>query len=519
MAGIEGPIWDPTVEGRESPAPASALAAAQSPLRALLKEVAAKGAVYGLGSSINGLLGFVLIPFYLRHLHAAEYGRYALAETTINLLCVVLGLGLSVALLVGYPQTPPDERPRFFGQVVGFVLVSTTVMEALFLATYGILRGRHLLDTEPRQAILVAAISAVETIWMLYATRYRAEGAAWRYIAASFVQLAVGLVATILLILVGGMRENGILAGRLIGDLATLAVVIAGRGNRSPLRFRPRAVVPILRIGIPLIPATFANLWMLMSPRVFIDWYGSKADVGVFTMSAKIAGLLSLLLVQPFGMAWMVSLFRVVELPSAKRVYGRVVTYYVLAAGASALTLGLASYAVVPLITRSEFPLAPGIVLIMALATVMSGLMYPVNIGPYVTAQTATQTRVFLASALVTTFAGLVGTLAWGPAGAAMGLLIGFTFQAAALARLSQRLYPIDFESARLVKAAAAFGLGVVAAGVVRRLVAGPFGDWLLAPVFLAGAGGLLFILGFPLPGELSTLRGIVARVAGTNRS
>jgi O-antigen/teichoic acid export membrane protein len=478
----------------------------------------AKGAVYGLGSSINGLLGFVLIPFYLHQLHAAEYGRYALAETCINLLCVVLGLGLSVALLVAYPQTPSDERPRLFGEVLAFVLVSTAVMEALFLAAYGILRAGHLLETEPRQAILVAAISAVETVWMLFATWYRAEGAAWRYIGASFVQLAVGLVATILLILVGGMREDGILVGRLIGDVATLGVVIAVRANRFPLRLRPRAVLPVLRIGIPLIPATFANLWMLMSPRVFIDWFGSKADVGVFTMSAKIAGLLSLLFVQPFGMAWMVSLFRVVELPSARHVYGRVVTYYVLAAGMLAFTLGLASYAVVPLITRSEFPLAPGIVLVMALATVVSGLMYSVNIGPYVTGQTATQTRVFVAAAVVTTLSGFVGTLAWGAAGAAIGLLIGFAFQAAALARLSQRLYPIDFEATRLVKVVVALGLGVAAAGLVRRLVPPPLGDWLLAPVFLAGASALLFGLGFPLPGELSALRGIVARVARPGR-
>ena len=484
-------------------------------MRVVFRDLAAKGAIYGLGSSLNGLVGFLLIPFYLHQLQAAEYGRYAIAETWVNLLGVVLGLGFNVSLLAVYPQKTPEERPRFFGEVLTFVLWSTVVIELLFLGAYAVAHSRWGAGVSPGMARLVAAVSAVEALWLLYATLYRAEGWAWRYVVASFLQLAVGLVATILLIALGGYREEGILLGRLIGDLAVCVAVLAMPGGRVPLRWRPSAVASTLRIGIPQIPATFANLWVLMSPRLFVDWFGSKADVGVFTISTKIGGVLSLILVQPFARAWMVSLFQVFERPDARRVYGRVVTYYVLVGAMLAAVTGLAAYAVVPLLARETFPVSAAIVLVMAMATVASGLMYPLNIGPYVTGRTTLQTPVFLASGVLVSVLGAVLTRAYGVMGGAAALLIVFLVQAVALVRLNQRLYPIEFETGRLIKIAAALAVGLCAAWLAHQAVEPRLGNWLLVPVFLVVASGLLWGLKFPMAGELAALRAIGSRARG----
>ena len=79
-------------------------------MKSVFKDLVGKGLVYGLGSSLNGLVGFVLIPFFLKHLQAAEYGRFALAEMLLNLLLVLLGLGLNISLLSRYPRTDTAER-------------------------------------------------------------------------------------------------------------------------------------------------------------------------------------------------------------------------------------------------------------------------------------------------------------------------------------------------------------------------------------------------------------------------
>lgn len=62
-------------------------------MKSVLQELAGKGLVYGLGFSFNGLVAFILIPFFTGRLTAGEYGRYAIAEMVLNLILVFLGEG------------------------------------------------------------------------------------------------------------------------------------------------------------------------------------------------------------------------------------------------------------------------------------------------------------------------------------------------------------------------------------------------------------------------------------------
>src|SRR2546425_68252 len=253
----------------------------QSHMRSALREIAGKGVVYGLGASFNGVVGFILIPFFTHRLTAAEYGRFAIAEMVLNLILVLLGLGMNVAILARYPSVPPEERRAFFGGVLSFMLVAIVVLEAVFL-TLALQWGTVIASVlDMRMFFLVAAISAIETVWLVFATQYRAEGRAWAYIGASAFQASVGLVATIYLISRLGYREDGILIGRLIGNAALLAIVLLPQIVRYPLGNGFATGKDLLRIGLPLIPATFSTMWVMTSPRHFIEWFRSISDVGV----------------------------------------------------------------------------------------------------------------------------------------------------------------------------------------------------------------------------------------------
>src|SRR5207244_8457909 len=117
QAPLEGPSLHPTPSGMKS----------------ALGELTIKGLVYGLGASFNGLVGFLLIPFFTGRLSAAEYGRYAIAEMVLNLILVLLGLGMNVAILARYPSVPLAEREGFFGSILTFMLLWTMAFEAVFL--------------------------------------------------------------------------------------------------------------------------------------------------------------------------------------------------------------------------------------------------------------------------------------------------------------------------------------------------------------------------------------------------
>ena len=151
-----------------------------------------------------------------------------------------------------------------------------------------------------------------------------------------------------------------------------------------------------------------------------------------------------------------------------------------------ALALGLAARVVVPAVAHQAFPLSSAIVLIVAVAQVASGLMYPLNIGPYVLEQPAKQVPVFVASGILITIVGIVMVRWWGAVGGALALLLVYVVQAVLLARVSQRLYRVDFEWARLGRVVCAVGTAFLLVRVLGVLASRPLVDWLLAPLFLA---------------------------------
>ncbi len=476
-------------------------------MKEVLRDLAGKGLIYGLGASLNAVVAFVLIPFFTRNLQAADYGRYAIAEMVLNLALVALALGMNVAILARYPRIAPEARADFFRSVLGFLLCSTLGLEAVLVAFLHLVSSRVLPVLSARVVFLIVVISALETIWMAFATLYRAEGWAWRFIAASLLQATVGLVATVLLIARWKWRDEGILLGRAIGDLALFTIVLAPqfRHFRPRIDFKP--IKDLLTIGLPLIPATFSSMWVLTSPRYFIERYGGIADVGVFAMSARIAGVIQLFFIQPFAMAWMVALFQIFRRSDAPRIYARVLTYYLLVGGALAACVGLVADVVIPFLAGQRFPLSPEIVLVMAMAQVASGLMYPLNIGPYVLEQTSKVMPIFVLSTLLITLLG-IGLLRWrGVPGAADALLLVYLIQALLIARTSQRLYPVPFEAGRLLKVLAALSLGLTVALVLRALHPFAATNWLLAPVFLAVVAVVLLSSRFPDIGELAGLR------------
>lgn len=477
----------------------------------IFKELVGKGLVYGLGSSFNGLAAFLLIPFFITRLSAAEYGRFAIAEMVLSLTLVLLGMGLHVALLSRYPHLDPTGRRDVVGSLVTFVAATSLAGTALLLAVALPLRSVLLGGISPEMIALVAAIAAVEAVWLVFATYFRAEGLARRYVLLSFAQVVAGLSATVLLISSFGFHEEGILYGRLLGDGLLLLLLIPEFVRHRP-RINLRPAIELARIGVPLVPATFASMWVAMSPRYMLEWFGTAADVGVFAMSAKIAGIVSLLFVQPFAMAWMVLLFKVSMRPDARQIYAKVITYYVFAGGLLALTVGLLAPELLAFLHSGTFPLSANVTTLMTLAFLAAGLTHAVTIGPYLRSRLNAVMPVYLGSVVASVAAGVPLTRFFGLTGEAFAMVMVYVLQALLLAWVSHRMYPISVERARIAKVAGALAPAYL---VARWLTQQPAPLAPFAGLFAMYGLALLILwaTGFTTNGERNLIRATFRKV------
>jgi O-antigen/teichoic acid export membrane protein len=376
----------------------------------------------------------------------------------LNLLLVILILGLNVALLARYPRLELADRGKVVSSVFSLMLLTNIGFEFLFFFLMLFLGKDVIPSVNMKMVVLICCISFLESIWLMFATLFRAEGAAWTYISASLAQVLSSLLSTIMLITVYGFREDGILFGRLTGDIILMLII-----SPNFVRYRPRfdlqPALELLKIGVPMVPAALSNIWLLMSPRYFVEKYCTTAEVGIFAMSTKIAGIVSLIFIQPFALAWMVVLFKIILYEDAKRMYERVVTYYFLTGGVVALSLGVAAPKIVVWLGKVNFPISSSVITIMSLAYIASGIMYPVTIGPYIKEKTHRMVPVFVLSAILSLIVGSFTTWRWGIIGAALSLLVVYTFQAYLLHRVSNTLYRINIEWRRLFKIIVGIGI------------------------------------------------------------
>ena len=417
----------------------------------ILKEILGKGAIYGLGSSLNGLISFILIPFYLGYLSAEEYGVFALAEMVLVLTLIVSGLGINIGLITQYYKAKSSmEKLLMLRSLLGFVLLSSTAISigmSLFLK----LDPGGLFTLSNEFIVLIALITICETVWVMFATLYRAEGAALRYVSASFLQAGVGLLVTVMLIAHLGFKEEGILYGRLVGNVILL-IFISGKlfKYRPILNIKPALCV--IRTGIPLVPATVSSMWIAMSPRFFIEYVDGTHAVGVFSMSAKIANLVSILFVQPFALVWVVVIHKIHRLHDGERIYSLVVTYYILVGGLIFLSLSGVAPQLSNMLSTDDFPVSPDVMMAMAIAYILSGLAYAVNIGPYIKDVTYRVLPAYLLSAVMVFLLQPVLISLWGIFGASIAAICIYLILSGLLMKISLGLYPMDIEWERIFK-------------------------------------------------------------------
>ena len=428
---------------------------------ALALDLAKKGVVYGLGASLNGLVAFLLLPFIVHRLDSFEYGRFALAELLLNFLLVICGLGLTSAMLARYAKLDPPAQRELVGSVIGLVLLATLCILVGF-AGFAWLAGPYAFpELELRHYALVAAITLCESVWFVIAAMYRARGEAWHYIALQLVQVAIALVLTIELIAHRGYREEGLLVGRLAADVVLLVLLLP-----TLVRYRPRTLAPawnLVRVGGPLVLAAFSAMFVAMSPHLLLDHFGDAGVVGSFVVDSRLASIVSIGFVQPFGLVYVAAIVPIAKRPDARSVFARAATLYVALGGLSTIAIGLAAPWIAHTLGKSQFPISPAAILVLAAANIGAGLIYPLTIGPYVLERTREVIPVYVSAAVLAVAAGWIAIAHAGIMGAACALVAVYVAQGIALAVVSQRMYPVPFQWRRVAVLAVAFAGAVTA--------------------------------------------------------
>jgi O-antigen/teichoic acid export membrane protein len=415
-----------------------------------LRNIGKQTFVYGLGSILNKMLGFILIPLYYHHIPIEHYGTLVFYETIIVFLAAFLNYGIGPGLQrYFYIEKENGTYGKFlFNNFLGCIILSVASIVPILLfsgdfasAFFGD-KGQSL----NLQLAMWIVVSDVLFILPLQVLQY--EEKPLLYLLYNALKLIASFSFTIFFVVGQSMGIEGILYARLSGGLISLLLV-------SFVIIVPRCSFIIdfnslkrtIKFGFPLVISNIGYTLFVVSDRFMLTWLSTSEEVGKYGFGFKIANFINLIFVQTIGMSYFPSVMSNESKTDNVRYYRKMLTYYCFLM--AVLILGfLFFYPDLLRIAGKNDKYWEGlkVVPLLGLSFMIMGMNYFLGVGLFLKNQTKYYLIPSFSAAGVNFLLNLWLIPKLGMMGAAYSVVIAQIIYASLLAFLSGKHLKVDFE-------------------------------------------------------------------------
>jgi O-antigen/teichoic acid export membrane protein len=435
--------------------------------------------VYSLGNLAVKAAGLLLLPLYLdpARLVQADYGYLGLLEAVAQLAIAVAGLGVASGLL-RYTSAPESraERNDYTTTALVTTFLAAGVAFGVVHALSGPLSGLLMGDVT-RAPILqwTGAYVAVKVVGAVPYMVLRVRERPGLFLGALLLEIGV-LVAGVWVAL--GVRDAG-LQGVMVAFTASaaasalplsLVVLAVSRGAWRPVLARR-----LLRFGLPLTLAMLAGILLNTGDRFVLEALAGPDVLAVYVLAAKFGGLINMLFVQSFNMAFAViglkALGGAEAGTSGTDFHRRVFRHFVVGAGWGVLGVSVLTRDVTDVLSPNPAYLgAEPLVLPIAFGFLLYGVYFVVMNVLYAANRTRKVAGLVLAAAVFNLGLNVLLVPFLGAMGAALATAASYALLVGLSLRQARKTMPLDLPWSALV-ATTLLVLGLWA-------LAQPTGEW-----------------------------------------
>jgi len=283
--------------------------------------------IYGLGHILARIVTFLLLPLYTNVFTPDEYGIISLAYVIMGFMSVVMHYGLDAALMKRYVQSDLIKKTVYFSSAwvsffvtsISFGLIITLLRKFISPILLGV--------NDDRLILLVGWIIALDVMWSIPQLIFRAEEKPLAYIALSMTNVIGSLILNILFVLQFKMGVYGVLLSNFI--ISTILFISTIPFIYSRINFKKSSIyswTKMMKFGLPLLPSGIFAMMMELADRYILKEMTDLYTVGIYSSGYKL-GMLMMLIVMGFNMAWQPFFLKIGENDKYKPLYARINTY------------------------------------------------------------------------------------------------------------------------------------------------------------------------------------------------
>lgn len=356
---------------------------------------------FGLATSIQKLLGFILLPIYTRYFDKIEYGIIDMVGTVLSVAIIFGVLQLETSLQRYYYEYKGLRRKLLVSNV--YILIScASVFIAILLFVFAPYISLRLFEVTTYSNLirLVSFQLPFSNMSMLGLVILRYEKENIKFLLVILVNVVLSLLFVYLFVILGALGLSGVFYAKLGAIICSSLLVTYFIRNNFIIRWSKKMTIQNIKYALPQFPARMGSIALSQANRFFIIAFLGLGPIGIYSVSFKLASAIQLANTA-FILAWGPFMFQQFKKKNNKIVFANV---FPIIAGIAFLLVSLItliSKEIVVLLTTEEFYQAHHYVGGLALFFALYIIKEVVDIGPRMTEKTKYLTYTFFVSVLV----------------------------------------------------------------------------------------------------------------------
>jgi len=420
----------------------------------MVSKVIKNTSFYTIGSILPQAVGFFLLPLYTRYLTPADYGIISSLQVLTSILTIFFTLAIDRSIYrLFFDHTTEVDKKDYLGTItIALLAISTIELLLLFLFKTTISQIYKSIEFYPFYdfAILAAFFSIFQVVPKIY---FQINEQAGKFILISIAQFLLNAGLTLWFVVGRVEGAVGMLKGELVANVIIAPLVMYISYKTINLKFKTKFFIDSLKFSVPLIPALLSAFILNLSDRIFIERYFTLADVGIYSLGYKIAGLIGVV-TSSFLLAYGPVFYRHAnsdDQVAAKEKIGKYNQMYILVVIIAAFIITLFSKEAIILLLSSKYKESYKIIPIIAFAYILIQITGLFNMMIYQHKKSVALMFIVLISAGLSILINFLLIPAYGAYGAAFATVISFSIVFFLTWRYAIKTYYIPLEWGRII--------------------------------------------------------------------
>lgn len=440
-----------------------------------IKKLAGQTAIYGGSTIIGRFLNYLLVPIYTAYYSTADYGSISILYSLSGFLIVFLLFGMETTFFRFVNKS--ENKEETFNQAFTIVLIINCIaLIGLILGSQLIANWLHHPEYQ-KYVVWFAFILTGDAIASILMAKLRHEARAKKFASVQLSSIGITIACNLIFIFWFYSPEQPLSIGlvflaNLIGSIMK-PFLLYKELLAIKFSWNPRLIKSMLIFATPLVIAGFSGtinelidrilLNNLLIPEGGLEY--AESQVGIYSANYKLAILITLF-IQAFRYAAEPFFFSQAKSENKDKVYGRVMTYFVIIVTLMFLVISL-NLPIFKLFLRSEaYWEGLKVVPILMLANVFLGIYYNQSIWYKLADKTKYGAYISVGGAIITLILNFTLIPILGYLGSAIATCAVYLSMMIASYHYGKKHYPIKYNLRKiglyLFSALGLFGIAMI---------------------------------------------------------